>query len=106
TLGKAEMIIHQKVDVGNVGLAGDLVEKNPDQDGGIDGKHQAPGALPHTQIHSAPGNSDQSKLSHEGCLACNAGLFPNAGTTTAMRSYRINRLKSAFLARSPTCFCT
>ena len=23
-----------------------------------------------------------------------------------LQSYKINRLKSAFLARSPTCFCT
>jgi hypothetical protein len=30
-----------------------------------------------------------------------------AGTTIlAAQSYKINRLKSAFLARSPTCFCT
>jgi hypothetical protein len=48
------MIIDQKMDVGNVGLARDLVEKNPRQNGGIDGKHQPPGVFPHTQIHSAP----------------------------------------------------
>jgi hypothetical protein len=48
------MIIHQKMDVGDIGLAGDL-EKNPDDDGDIDGKHQAPGVFSQTQIHSAPG---------------------------------------------------
>jgi hypothetical protein len=51
------MIIDQEMDVGDVGLARDFVEKNPDQDGNIDGKHQPPGVFPHTQIHSAPGNS-------------------------------------------------
>ena len=56
-LGKAEMIIDQKVDVGDIGFARDLVEENPDQDGDVDGKHQAPGVFPHTQNHSAPENS-------------------------------------------------
>jgi hypothetical protein len=31
------------------------VEEHPDQNGGVDSKHQAPGVFPHTQIHSAPG---------------------------------------------------
>ena len=53
-LGKAEMIIDQQMDVGDIGFAGDLVEKNPDQNSDVDGKHQAPGIFPHTQIHSAP----------------------------------------------------
>src|SRR5258706_9833648 len=34
-LGKAEMIIDQQVDVGDVGLARDLVEENPDQNGDV-----------------------------------------------------------------------
>jgi hypothetical protein len=48
------------MDVGDVGRQRDLVEKDPDHDGDIDGKHQAPfffmkeRTLPHTQIHSAP----------------------------------------------------
>ena len=60
------MIIDQQVDIGNVGLQGDLVEKNPDQDGDIDGKHQTPGAFQHTQIHSAPENGGEIRreLSH------------------------------------------
>src|SRR5713101_3199492 len=48
------MLIDQKIYVADVSLACDLVEKHPDEDGGIDGKHQAPGVFPHTQIHSAP----------------------------------------------------
>ena len=55
-LGETEMIIDQQMDVGDVGLARDLVEKNPDQNGDVDGQHQAPGVFPHTQIHSAPEN--------------------------------------------------
>src|SRR6478736_7048277 len=43
--GKTKMIIDQKMDVGDVRLARDLVEKNPRQNGGIDGKHQPPGAF-------------------------------------------------------------
>src|ERR1700761_4618238 len=57
--GEAEMIVHQQMDIGNVGFAGDLVEKNPDDDGDIDGEHQAPGIFPHTQIHSAPETANQ-----------------------------------------------
>jgi hypothetical protein len=51
------MIIDQKVDVGDVGFARNLVEENPDQDGDVDGKQQAPGVFPHTQNHSAPENN-------------------------------------------------
>jgi hypothetical protein len=54
---KTEMIIDQKMDVGDIRLARDLVEKNPCQNGGIDGQHQTPGVFPHTQIHSAPEDS-------------------------------------------------
>jgi hypothetical protein len=54
-LGESEMIIDQEMDVGDVGRQRDLVEEHPDQNGGVDGKHQAPGVFPHTQIHSAPG---------------------------------------------------
>ena len=72
-LGKAEMIIDQEVDVGDVGSQRDLVEKHPDQHGDIDGKHQAPGVFPHTQIHSAPGVAAKrgANLSHGGCAGRN-----------------------------------
>src|SRR5258707_12513527 len=60
-LGETEMIVDQEVDVGDVGFAGDLAEKNPDHDGDVDGEHQAPGGFPHTQIHSAPEGANQMR---------------------------------------------
>src|ERR1700688_2989138 len=60
-LGEAEMIVDHEVDVGDVGFAGDLVEKNPDHNGDVDGEHQAPGIFPHTQIHLAPGRASQMR---------------------------------------------
>src|SRR5450631_3928951 len=73
-LGKAEMIIDQQVDVGNVGLARDLVEKNPDQNRDVDGQHQPPGVFPHAQNHSAPRTLAKSgaDLSHGECVGRNA----------------------------------
>ena len=54
-LGEAEMVVDQKMDVGDVRRSRDLVQKHPDHDRDIDGKHQAPGLFPQTQLHSAPG---------------------------------------------------
>src|SRR3981189_2894469 len=48
------MIVDQQVDIGEVRLAGELVEKNTDEDGDIDGQHQPPRVFPNTPIHSAP----------------------------------------------------
>jgi hypothetical protein len=58
TLGEAEMIVDQKMNVGNVGFARDLEEKYPGENGDVDGQHQAPGVFPHRQNHSAPGNGN------------------------------------------------
>src|SRR5258708_4634469 len=68
------MIIDQQVDIGDIGLAADLVEEIPDQNGDVDGKHRAPGVFPHTQIHSAPGTLAKSgaDLSHGECAGRNA----------------------------------
>ena len=44
------MIVDQEMDVGDVGRQRDLVQEHPDQHGGIDGEHQAPGVLPRKQI--------------------------------------------------------
>ena len=43
---KAEMIIDQQMDVWDVRRQRDLVPEHPDQHGGIDGKHRAPGVFP------------------------------------------------------------
>ena len=60
-LGEAEMIVDQQVNVGDVGLARQLVEEDADEYGGVDGKHQPPGVFPHTQIHSAPEAKHQGR---------------------------------------------
>jgi hypothetical protein len=42
------------MDIGDIGLARQLVEKDADQHRDIDREHQPPGVFPQTQIHSAP----------------------------------------------------
>src|SRR5664279_5238377 len=69
------MIVDQEMDVGDVGLAAELVEQHPDQHGDIDGQHQAPGIFPYPQIHSAPETKIRAGLSHARCEARNARLF-------------------------------
>ena len=59
------MIVDQEMDVGDVGLARQLVEKDADQHGDVDREHQPPGVFPQTQIHSAP-EAVSRGLSHAG----------------------------------------
>ena len=63
-LGEAEMIVDQQMDVGDVRRQRDLVEENPDDDGGIDGKHQAPGIFPHPQISFGTRNDQIRRRYH------------------------------------------
>ena len=53
-LDETEMIVDQKMNVGDEGRQRDLVQENPDHHGDVDGKHQSPGVLQGAPIHSAP----------------------------------------------------
>jgi hypothetical protein len=56
-LGEAELIVDQKMGVGNVGRQADLVQENPNDNQRVDDEHQPPGVLQRPQIHQAPLNA-------------------------------------------------
>jgi hypothetical protein len=91
--GKTEMIVDQQVDIRDVRRQRNLVEKNPDDNRGVDSDHQ----LPFFSLRECPPIHLSTMARVTRFTQCHAKRDAD---------YKINRLKSAFLARSPTCFCT
>src|ERR1019366_1988735 len=108
--------VDQEMNVGDVGWKPDLVEKNSRYNGDIDGKHQAPGVSPGSQIpiHRRPGQAKREP----GPITTGLRICKRWGRYVAQqrppvvmgpcfrrdddlncKNYKINRLKSAFLAR-------